>query len=95
MTDERQLHVFEGDDEWFVAYDAEDAWAAWAEFCGEKREDYDLDGEPYWTLCPDGAPRKIHMEEPRDDGSEPEIMTKTNAEWAASNGRGYLCSRDW
>jgi hypothetical protein len=94
MTEERQLHVFEGDEEWFVAYDAEDAWVVWAEFCGEKREDYDNDEGLYWTLCPDDAPRKILTEEP-EDGYEPTGETKTNAEWATLNGRGYLCSRDW
>lgn len=35
------LHVFKSECDWVVAESPDDAWAAWREFTGESREDYE------------------------------------------------------
>ncbi len=75
------LHVWTDDEEWVVARDAQDARAVMAEIgC-------DLDPDIEFELCPDDQVFTIYQDEQGSDA-----VTKTFAEWAAGNGRGYLCA---
>lgn len=85
MSDERQLHVFEGEEEWYVAYDVDDAWELWSHDTGERREDYDSPGG-YWTQCEAEEDLTLYME----NGNGYERVTQTMAQWIADCGRGYL-----
>lgn len=85
-----ELHVFANKvTDWVVATSPEDASAVWVEHCG-------LDGETYperehgaWSQLPDDKALVI-----RDEDHDQKI-TKTAAEWAAHNGRGFLASTEY
>lgn len=90
------LHVFyDGEAEWYVATSAEDAAAQQRELTGLAAEDQD------WTFdaLPDGHALTIWCDtsmNPTEPFSEVAIqITKTCAQWAASNGRGILCSTEY
>jgi len=80
-----ELHVYQmtGWCECVVAHDPTDAWAVWCENTGEKRADYPDDDFELW---PDDRPLTITM---IDEPGQPKI-TKTGAQWAASDGRCHL-----
>ncbi len=83
------LHVFsDGETDWYVAESPEDAAALQRELTGLKTEDQD------WTFeaLPDAASLSIYPDDGRKPGSQ---VTKTCAEWAASNSRGFLCSTEY
>ncbi len=82
-----ELHVYlmiSGPD-LVIAADVDDAWNVWSEHTGEKRDDY-LD-EDFESWADD---KQLTID--TDDG-EPE--TKTGAEWATTQGRGFLASSEW
>jgi len=86
------LHVFEmtSGPDWVVAADVDDAWAVWSEHTGEKREDYeDSDG---WEQLDDASDVRI-----AEDLSADALVwnTKTCAQWAADEGRCFLCSTEY
>jgi hypothetical protein len=95
------MKLFRYDDtDTFVAADAEDAWAALVEALGGSREDYDdPPGEHEMEELPDDKQLTIwcdpdgHPHEPFGKGNAP--VTKTAAEWAASEPRGMLCSTEF
>ncbi len=86
-----------------VAYSIEDAWAVWAEHCGERREDYDDDT---WSVIADDQPFTIQLVE-MDASDLPSTVapfvpatakikaTATAKAWAEHSGRGFLCSTEW
>jgi len=81
------LHVFHNDEEWVIAEDETDAWTVWEEHTGEERKDHD---EIEWTQLADDEPLSLLVDSPAD-----EWQTRTCAEWAAANGRGYFASVDF
>ena len=90
------LHVFTmliGPDT-VVARDFDDAWTVWAEAYGEDRADYEEHDQ--WRRRPDGERLSI-INEDRASVSPDEWTrtTKTCGEWAAENGRGFLCSTEY
>lgn len=87
---ERVLHLFKLDDTCtVVARDEDDAWAVWCDSIGEKREDYQGSS---WEQVPDDELVSII----RDVYAEHHVKdTMTAAEWAAKDGRGFLCSTEW
>lgn len=72
-----------------VARSPEDAWQVWVSTNGEDRADY---AHLEWERMPDEMELTITDDNlPRDQRKQ----TKTCGEWAASNGRGFLCSTEW
>lgn len=89
------MHVFTIGEDMVVAADAADAFEAWLEFTDRRAENVDetvddvsqLEDErpvEIWVNA-DGHPGEV-------DGINGETVTKTSAEWAAQEGRGFLCS---
>lgn len=82
-----RLRVFRNECDWYVASSAEDAAKAYSEFVGEAPDPED----PFEPLD-DDHPLTITVD---PDARKPEKVTKTCAEWAGSNGRGFLCSTEY
>ncbi len=90
MTD--TLHVFHNDDsEWFVARDVDDAWKVAIELWGGTREEWEADSVVL-ERCPDDSVIRINEAE---EDAPPACRSLTCAEWAKSNGRGFLCATDY
>lgn len=92
---EPTLHVFTDRTDFYVGASIEDVRAAWYELTGEDLEWF---ASEEWEQLPDGHSMTIWCEdgfptEPESDGAE--RVTKTHAEWAASNGRGFLASTEY
>lgn len=93
----KDLHVFcYRDCDFVVAHDLEDAWACLEEQTGEGfRGDGGIEN---WERLPGDRMLTIWCEADGDvaqvdeDGAEP--VERTCAEWAARNGRGFLCSTE-
>jgi hypothetical protein len=85
-----------GDCDWVCAENVDDAWDVYAEHNGGKRADYD-DDDCGMEEVPDNAPLKIWCnaggtpDEPHGDNK---LIERTAAEWAAQEGRGFLCSTE-
>lgn len=84
MTEKQTLHVWTDDAEWVVASSLDDVRAV----LREHRGDDDILIEDF-TKLPDDKVITISDE----DGSGK--TSKTAAEWAAENGRGFLCSTEY
>lgn len=86
------LHVFKNDVvDWFVAETAEEAKRlsiAYAKECGIDVELYDVDDNMFTQERDD---KRLTI----NDDSESGKTTKTCAEWAAQNGKGFLCSTEY
>lgn len=74
------------DEEWVIAYSAEDAALVYAETEAEPIED-----EP-WTACPDD---KLFTYRDEDGNGQPRETRKTMREHAAERGRGYFGSANY
>ena len=70
------------EEEWAIAYSAEDAALVYAETGAEPMD------EP-WTPCPDD---KLFTHREEDDNGQPRETRKTMREHAAERGRGYFGS---
>lgn len=87
-----------GDTDVLVAADVDDAWAALVEHNGGTREDFD-DGDMDMEEMPSDQLLTIwcnaagEPDEPHVDGNAK--VTKTAAEWAASQPRGFLSSSEY
>lgn len=79
-----ELHVYKNDCDWYVAASPEDA----ANACHEHTE-VPLDEIATFVPLADDSPLTV-----TDEDDEPPKLTKTCAEWARSNGRGFLCSTE-
>jgi hypothetical protein len=82
------LHVYWMDPDWFVAESPEDAIAQASEYLGV--EPYDSEPE----LQPDDKQLTITFEDDFEDGS-PRRQTRSCAEWAKINDRGFLSTTEW
>ena len=87
----KPLHVFGDDCEWVIAHDLEDAQRVYEEHVGAPVEDQ----SDRWSQEPDDASMIccVNADETEvaydgDDGSHD--VTRTWAEWAAWNGRGFF-----
>ncbi len=69
------------DEEWVIAYSAEDAALVYAETGAEP-----IEGEE-WTPCPDD---KLFTYRDEDENGQPRETRKTMREHAAARGRGYF-----
>jgi hypothetical protein len=84
------LFLFTDDQDTVVASDMLDAAEVWTKHQGSTYEDAVGDKfDECWRRIGDDEVIKIH----NDEGGE--TVTKRAKEWAASNGRGFLCSTDW
>lgn len=82
MSDEKQLRVWTwSDEEWVIAYSAEDAAEVYAETGAEP------DPDAKWEPCPDDKMFTFHDE---DENGKPRDTRKTMREHAAERGRGYF-----
>lgn len=81
------LHVFRNECDWYVAASPTDAAQAYRDFVGD-----DPDPDDPFELLDDDRPLTITSD---PDARKPEKVTKTCAEWARSNGRGFLCSTEY
>jgi hypothetical protein len=82
------LHCFSDDVDTVIAASVEDADAAYDEWAGG-----DTGQErARWTQLPDDKPLTITVDPELNRGRR---VTKTCAEWVASNGRGFLCSTEY
>lgn len=81
------LQVWTDDTDTYVGASLDDVRAAIDGHLGEPSGDFDPGG---WIALDDAAPVTIFY----DDTGERAEVTKTAAEWAASNGRGFLCSTE-
>lgn len=88
-----ELHVFfDLESTWVVARDETDAMAVWCELTGEDAVDYpDIE----WVPCGDDSTLTIQVDEAGEISDGPYSLTKTCAEWAAHNGRGFLAAEDY
>jgi hypothetical protein len=87
------LHVFTDEVDSYVAENLEEAMAAQRAHAGLLVEHQD---PAAWEQCPDERELAIHTDENGNaaHGDAP-LVTKTCAEWAAANGRGFLCSTEY
>lgn len=84
------LSLFTDDQDTVVASDMQDAAEVWAKDQGSTYEDAVGDTfDECWRRIGDDEVIRIH----NDEGGE--TVVKRAEEWAASNGRGFLCSTDW
>lgn len=83
-----ELHCYTDDTDTVVAASIEDARAAWKAHLGDDREHDDTD-YPF-ELVPDE--QKLRIDNAFDDGK---MVEKAAGDWAASNGRGFLCSTEY
>jgi hypothetical protein len=92
----KELHVFEGEDDWIVAYSPEDAWVVWETHTLSSRSDLGVADEDtgYWIQLPDDKLMTIRTDEDAKDENEG-FLEKTCADWAKFNGRGYFCGVDY
>lgn len=97
MTDERDrkapLSVFEIGPDHVVAADIDDAWDVWCAHRGEKRGEYE--GE--MARVADDAVIRIFVDAKgriTDESDKVKSLKLTAAEWAAREGRGFLCSTE-
>jgi hypothetical protein len=65
--------------------DVRQAYDEYTEIPPEEQDEMGLK----WTQLPDDKVMKIH------DDPDDEPITKTCAQWARENGRGFLCSTEW
>ncbi len=88
---DRALRVFADpdEDEFYVAVDEADLKVAWEEMCGSGFDE--AYGEWRWRKLDPNEPLTINM---ADDDAPPKRVTKTAAEWAAEQGRGFLAGRE-
>jgi hypothetical protein len=95
MTQADALHVFhQGDDGWWVvARDPEDAWDVALVGFGGDRADYESDS--VFEQWPDDRPLTILCNAEGHPDESGEHVTRPCGEWAAREGRGILCSRDY
>jgi hypothetical protein len=91
-----ELHVWHDNDcVWVVAESARDAAIAYAQWCGYDDPEATIDTPgsdimtEHWRMMPDDSPMRIIV---GDDGDPKE--TRTCAEWAKYNGRGFLCTTE-
>ncbi len=78
-----------------VALSADDACAAYRESTGDDAiSDREDDGESMWERCDDGEVLAI-IDDVELEPEQQTTTTKTCGEWAAINGRGFLCSTEW
>lgn len=80
------LKVWTNDTDTVIAADLADVKRVIADHYGSD----EFDEDDSWRLRSDERPLKIH----NFDGNETAV-TKTNAEWIASEGRGFLCSTEY
>lgn len=87
-----ELRVWTDDTDTVVAADLADAQKVWEEHHGStfEQEMMTLDD---WSQVPDDKPITIHNVDGR--GTDDDKLTLTAAEWAARDGRGFLCSTEW
>lgn len=87
-TQPTELHVFDDGEDWYVAHDASDAAELRRVHYGEERPG-ELEklsaNKLIGILCDENG-------EPSDSGKGVDLAA---TEWAAKQGRGYLCSRDF
>lgn len=88
------LHVFQSECDWVVAESLDDAFKVMLEHTGETRKDLEEYDADYFEQLADD-----HKVSIIDDGDLPSAewtrTTKTCAEWAKSDGRGFLCSTEY
>ena len=90
------MKLFTNDTEWVVAESVDDAWAAYLEFTGGTRDDFDGDeltevdgGRTLKIWCgSDGHPGEPH-------GDQSSLVAKRAEQWAAQEPRGFLCSTEF
>jgi len=83
------LHVYRnGATDWFVAESAEEAHAMGLELGALVGADEEYADEVY-VQCADDSFLKI------DSENGPGVEAKTCAEWAASSGKGFLCTENY
>jgi hypothetical protein len=95
QTATRELKMFSDEYEWFAAYDYEDLKAVIREHWGEDYNPKNYCDEPIqdvFELCDPAKVSKVWLDA---DGKIAEhnsgtLTAKTNAEWLASLGRGFL-----
>jgi hypothetical protein len=85
------LHVFEGECDWIVARDLDDAWAVALEQWGGVMSDYGERDD--FAQLPNDQPLSIWDGE--DGPGTGTKVTKTCAEWIAEHGRGWLCGTEF
>ena len=85
-----------GDVDWVVAENVDDAWEVYLAHSGGEREDFDgqeleeVPGdEPLKIWCGDDG----HPTEPHSDGSA--LVTQRAEQWAAQEPRGFLGSTEY
>jgi len=78
-----QLHVFQTDCNWVVAYDVEDAWRVLTGTSGVERDEFSEE----MTQLPDDDVLPIQHFEIR--------VRTTCADWCKRAGRGFLCSTEF
>jgi len=83
-TPDAPLFVFGDDHDWVIAHSEADASVVWNEHTGAVHDD---DADP-WVQLDDDVTLKIA----EDDGS---ISERLVTEWAALDGRGFLCSENY
>jgi hypothetical protein len=102
-TAERALRVFQcdGQTDWVVAYDAEDAALVWLQHNGyetpasfaEANEKYGWELPSFEEYTKPGLTIMCDADgDPSDEGAN---VTRTPAEWAEREGRGFLCSTEF
>jgi hypothetical protein len=86
------LRVYTNGTDFYVAESLNECWALFEKHTGERRADYE-EHDPFGQLVAE-MPVKILCEngKPSDSG---EFLTKTAAEWAKQEGKGFLCSTEY
>ena len=87
------LHCYTDGTDTVVALSPEDALLAWAEHIGDI--EYRDEGDASFGQLPDDKPLSIICDEDGNPDDEGEAITKTAAEWARDQGRGFLCSTEY
>jgi hypothetical protein len=90
-AEEPALHVFHDGEDWYIAASVEDCAAVYEEHVGEPP---DADFQEFKQL-PDDSKIRIVCDENGTPDDEGEAIERTCAEWAASQGRSFLCSRNY
>lgn len=83
------LHVYRGETDSIVGESLEDAQRAYAEFIGSPVDSDEVLEQGFEELPDDRALTLII-----DDEGDTRV-TKSCAEWARENGRGFLASTEW
>jgi hypothetical protein len=87
------MHVYTNDTDTVIAADLDDVRAIIEAHigCTLEAEGWSLDD---WRMLPDDEIKTIRFDDEVPPGVEPRV-TKTCAEWIASEGRGFLCSTEY